>query len=304
MPTTAPRSTAPETTAHETAQAELLPDPQLGPRRADIRWGRGMRRLLRLAPVLALAIGLTAACADEQPTLPSNLPPIPTALPSGLPTSIPTAVPTKAPGGEPQGTTLGYEDALLQPLSLPVETPAAENASCDDVVDKGWVVDDCGAVANYAWVVSRHGAVGEPGTGWQAYVAYFDSDKGSWVKLLSYTDTAGDTVTEITGRSAPLSGAGEDIIFAYRNQGTGDILSYDIVGTSSDPTVLAHREISHGTATLDGASILDTEAKYPNGEPNCCPAYFQLSRVSWRDSDGLLVVTPVAQQGEPNQGDF
>src|SRR4051794_14732321 len=108
------------------------------------------RRLLRLAPVLALAVGLTAACADEQPTLPSNLPPIPTALPSGLPTSTPPPAPPPAPSGEPQGTPLGYEDALLQPHSLPVESTAGENASCDDVVDKGWVVDDCGAVANYA----------------------------------------------------------------------------------------------------------------------------------------------------------
>ena len=68
--------------------------------------------------------------------------------------------------------------------------------------------------------------------------------------------------------------------------------------------MLAHREISHGSATLDGASILDTEAEYPNGEPNCCPAYFQLSRVRWNDSLGAFVVSPVAQQGEPNQGDF
>ena len=159
-------------------------------------------------------------------------------------------------------------------------------------------------MANYAWVVSRRGAVGEPGTGWQAYIAYYDTDKGSWVKLLGYRDAPGDAVTSITGRSAPLSGAGEDVVFAYRNQGTGQILSYDIVGTNSDPTILAHREISHGEATLDGPAILDTEAQYPNDEPNCCPAYFQQNRVSWRDSDGVFVVTPTSRQSEPQRGDF
>jgi hypothetical protein len=263
-----------------------------------------VRRSLLLVPVLAVTVGLSAACAEDAPQVP-NLPPIHTALPSKLPTSLPTSIPSKAPAVDSaKGTPIDFDGALLQPTTLPVETTAGENASCDDVVDTEWTVDDCGAVANYAWVVSRHGAVGDPGTGWQAYIAYFDSDKGQWVKLLSYTDVAGDSVTSITGRSAPLSGAGEDVIFAYRNSGTGDILSYDIVGTSSDPTILAHREISHGTATLDGDSILDTEAEYPNGEPNCCPAYFQLSRVQWRASTGEFVVTPVAQQGEPNQGDF
>jgi hypothetical protein len=262
-----------------------------------------MRRLLRLAPVLALAVGLSVACADQEPpTLPSNLPPIPTSLPSGLPTSLPTAIPTKAPS-QPQGTPIGFDGALVEPSSLPVETSAGEGASCDDIVDSGWVVDDCGAVANYAWVVSRRGEIAQPGTGWQAYIAYFDPDQGSWVKLLSYTDVAGDAVTSITGRAASLSGS-EDVIFAYRSPGTGDILSYDIIGTTSDPTVLAHREISHGTASLDGNAILDTEAQYPNDEPNCCPAYFQQSRVSYRESDGQFVVTPVAQLQEPSPGDF
>jgi len=301
MPTTAP---GPQTPDLQNVHNELLPEVQLRPRRSTIGLGSGMRRLLRLTPVLALAIGLTAACADQEPpTLPSNLPPIPTALPSGLPTSIPTAIPTKAPDTA-QGTPLGFDGALLEPSSLPVETSAGAGAACDEIVDNEWVADDCGAVANYAWVVSRHGEVGEPGTGWQAYLAWYDKDQGSWVKLLSYTDVAGDAVTSITGRSATLTGAGEDVVFAYRSPGTGDILSYDIVGTNSDPTILAHREISHGTATLDGTAILDTEAAYPNGEPNCCPAYFQQSRVSYRDSDGQFVVTPTARLSEPPTGDF
>jgi hypothetical protein len=124
------------------------------------------------------------------------------------------------------------------------------------------------------------------------------------VKVLSYADPTGDTVTSISGHTAPLSSGNGDAIFGFRNAGTGQILSYDIVGTDGDPTVLAHRELNHGEATLDEDTILDTEAEYPNGEPNCCPAYFQQSRVSWKDSLGIFVVSPVQQLSEPERGDF
>src|SRR3954452_13226481 len=127
------------------------------PRGAHRRSGFRVGRSLLLAPVLAMTVGLSAACADDAGPAVPNLPPIPTALPSGLPTTIPTSVPTKAPADEPQGTPLGYDGALLQATSLPVETSAGAGASCDDVVDNERTADDCGAVANYAWVVSRHG---------------------------------------------------------------------------------------------------------------------------------------------------
>jgi hypothetical protein len=304
MSHTAPAQDQPTTAA----DTQALRSSHQRSRRTPRRLSPGVRRSLLLVPVLAVAVGLSAACAEEAPQVP-NLPPIPTALPSNLPTALPTSVPTSAPTDVPadsgaKGTPIGFDGALLQPADIPAQTSAGADASCEAVVDTGWTVDDCGAVANYVWVVARQGAVGDPGTGWQAYIAYFDSDQGQWVKLLGYADPSGESVTSITGRTAPLSGAGEDVIFAYRNSGTGDILSYDIVGTSSDPTILAHREISHGTATLDGPSILDTEAEYPNGEPNCCPAYFQLSRVTYHEDDGQFYVAPVAQQGEPNQGDF
>src|SRR5690242_15985705 len=115
------------------------------PRDAERRRGSRVRRPLLLVPVLAVTVGLGAACAEDAgPSVP-NLPPIPTALPSALPTSIPTSLPTQVPTGEPQGTALGYDGALLQPLDQPVKTSAGQNASCNDIVDSGWVVDDCGA---------------------------------------------------------------------------------------------------------------------------------------------------------------
>jgi hypothetical protein len=285
-------------------RGEMLRSSRPRPRGADRRSVSRAGRSLLLAPVLALAVGLSAACADDAGPAVPNLPPIPTALPSGLPTSIPTSVPTKAPAGEPQGDVVSAMGALLAPSNEAVQSDAGPDAPCQNIIDSGWAQDDCGIAGSYLWFVERNGAVGEAGTGWQAFLASFDTARGAWVKVLKYADPSGESVTSVTGRTAALSSGDGDAVFAFRNQGTGDILSYDIVGTGGDPVVLAHREISHGEATLDGSSILDTEAEYPNGEPNCCPAYFQLSRVSWNDSRGAFVVSPVAQQGEPNQGDF
>ena len=262
-----------------------------------------MRRTSRLvlsAAGLTLTL-LTAACADDPgPTLPSNLPTLPTAIPSGLPTALPTALPTR----EPSGQTVSAMGALIAPSDAAVGTSAGPSASCQQIVDPGWTVDDCGAAAHYAWVVERRGEVGSAGTGWQAYLAGYDQSRSAWVKILGYADPNGESVTSVTGRQAALSTAGDDVVFAFRNAGTGQILSYDIVGTGGDPTVLAHRELSHGEATLAGSSILDTEAEYPGGEPNCCPAYFQQSRVSWKPSLGIFVVSPTRRLSEPQRGDF
>lgn len=287
--------------------------------RADVRRTarrfHGIRSSLLLLPALALTGLAATACAEDAGGTAANLPPIPTALPKGLPTALPTAIPTAVPTAVPTahpttapagdaGTPVGFDGELIQPSDVAVESDAGPDAPCRNIVDQGWSQVSCDAAGSYYWFVERRGAVGEQGTGWQAFLATFDTSRGSWVKLLAYADPSGQQMTAISGRTASLSSKEGNVVFAFRNQGTGQILSYDILGVEGDPTVLAHRDVAHGEATLDGPTILDSEAEYPNGEPNCCPAYFQQSRVSWRDSDGQFVVTPVARDNDQPQGDF
>lgn len=296
-------------TSTSTSSTEILPSPQLRPRSLRSRDARRMRsRYALLLPALALAAVSATACAEDAgPTVP-NLPPIPTALPSGLPTALPTAAPssgpTAAPASQASGTPIGFDGALVAPSGQAVDGDYGPDAPCTNIIDAGWAQEACGTAGSYYWFVERNGAVGQQGTGWQAFLATFDQDRGGWIKLLAYSDPKGEQITSITGRTASLSAHDGNVVFAFRNQGTGQILSYDILGVEGDPTVLAHRDVAHGEATLDGPTILDSEAEYPNDEPNCCPAYFQQSRVSWRDSDGQFVVAPVARDDDQPQGDF
>src|SRR5689334_8388938 len=96
----------------------------------------GPRRSLLIVP-LALAAVLSAACAEDGPSVP-NLPPIPTALPSGLPTALPTGgptgVPSKAPSGDSQGDVVSAMGALLAPSTESVQSDAGPDAPCQNIV--------------------------------------------------------------------------------------------------------------------------------------------------------------------------
>jgi hypothetical protein len=106
----------------------------------------------------------------------------------------------------------------------------------------------------------------------------------------------------ILGRTPSLTLDGRtQLILSYHFLGSGADLSYDIVDRDqgSIPRVVAHRgPLSHGLASLSGrGNILEFEAKYPSGEANCCPAYFQESLLQF--GGGGYVLSPVTHVG-PN----
>jgi hypothetical protein len=94
-------------------------------------------------------------------------------------------------------------------------------------------------------------------------------------------------------RQLDLTGDGKpEMVFGYHLTGSGSILAYDIVEGSASPlAVSAARQLSHGRAMVVPGSITDYEAKYPNGEPNCCPAYIQVSEVTYSGGQFRVVET-------------
>jgi hypothetical protein len=134
---------------------------------------------------------------------------------------------------------------------------------------------------------------------WQALVVHWSQGKGAWLTDLRLADTMG--IAQVNVRQVDITGDGKpEMVFGYHRTGSGSILAYDIVEGSTSPlAVSAARQLSHGRATVAPGSITDYEAEYPNGEPNCCPAYIQVSVVTYSGGQFRVVETG---QNDPGTG--
>ena len=95
-------------------------------------------------------------------------------------------------------------------------------------------------------------------------------------------------------KAADLTGDGKsELVFGFHRAGSGSILTYDIIGDSAakGPVVLAARDLPHGRATVELGKITDYHAAYPNNEPNCCPAYIQVSTITYVTGSFRAVAT-------------
>lgn len=243
----------------------------------------------------------TTTTATPDSSLPT-LPPTTTAT-----TTAPTAASTA--GG---ATVLGPHGALLSAPPPPgTQSNAPEGADCHSLGDPGWTVSACASFtfpdATRAWLVEERTAAGGA-KGWRVYVLHFSQGKGAWLMDLWYKDDTGTTVNSAKVVTADLTRTGKaSLVVGFRYPGSGAILAYDVVanfdsGASAAPTVAFHRELPHGQASVETGQLVDYAAQYPNGEPNCCPAYFIESRIAERG--GRWVATPAGRVPNAGAGDF
>jgi len=224
------------------------------------------------------------------------------AAPSTTSTATTLGVPTNLAVATGQG-------ALLAAPPPPVtQSPAGPQAGCRQLGDPGWAVSSCNKMsfpdASRVWLVEHRPG---PATtdAWRVLLLHFSLGKGVWLVDLWYKDDQGDTVLDIKVVSGDVTGTkAPALVVGYRLLGSGSILDYDVIATldSATPSVAVHRALSHGQATVGSGQIIDYEARYPNGEPNCCPAYFQKSSVHYRAPN--WVVTPLGHVAAASTGDF
>ena len=215
------------------------------------------------------------------------------------PSTAPGAATVTTGGGTVDGAALTTAVATLKPAPQPTVffSGGGPDADCRTIVEAGWTID-CGRVdmagGSRTWVVQTR-AMGT-GTEGRAAVVHWSQGKGAWLTDLTYSGTPSE-LQAIKVRAADLTGDGKaEVVFGFHRTGSGSILTYDIVGDSvaNGPVVLAARDLSHGRATVEPGKITDYQAAYPNNEPNCCPAYIQVSTVTY--AAGTFRAVPTTRQ--------
>lgn len=235
-----------------------------------------------------------------------------TATASAAATTAPpkSAAPTTAPPLPSQPASANGA-LLIRPTAQPaVQSAAPDTSDCHLLGDAGWTVSSCAVFVfgdqNRKAYLVEHKAPSSAGAGeaWRAFVLHFSYGHGAWFQDLKFADDTGGIVSGVKAVAVDLTGDGKpELVFGFRFFGSGSTLGYDVVADLlAKATVAVHRELSHGSATFAGGGVTDYEAEYPHSEPNCCPAYFQKSLVSfsslgWR-------ITRLAQVNNPPMGDF
>ncbi|HEX7277575.1 MAG TPA: hypothetical protein VF244_09405, partial [Acidimicrobiales bacterium] len=192
---------------------------------------------------------------------------------------------------------------LLEDAPQPtVQSTEGPDTDCALLGDAGWTVDKCDRVAmaggERVWLTEFRPS--GPFKEYRAFVLQWSQGKGAWLTHLRLAE--GDGIAEVNVREADLTGDGSpELVFGFHMTGSGSILAYDVVvdGPGGLATVAASRGLSHGRATVATGLITDSEAKYPNNAPNCCPAYIQVSEVTY--SGGTFRVTETAKN-DPGTG--
>ena len=205
-----------------------------------------------------------------------------------------TSIPAPATTGVPSGTVVTASGALLEQAPQPtLHSTAGPDTDCTALADGGWTLDGCAPVdmAGGTWVWLTEYRPSGPVKEWRALVLHWSQGKGAWLTDLRLADATG--IAQINVRQLDLTGDGKpEIVFGYHLDGSGSILAYDIVQGSTSPlAVSAARQLSHGRATVAPGAITDYDAKYPNGEPNCCPAYIQVSEVTYSGGQFRVIET-------------
>ena len=267
------------------------------------------------AAMVLLGVGVGIVVADDDADDANAAPASSTTTSTTTTTTIasPTTVaviPTTPTAPPPDGTPIGATGALLSapppPLTQSSEPP---DANCHALGDAGWIVKACGTASMSGgarvWLVEHKPVPNSATEAWRAFVLHWSQGKGVWLVDLEYEDDAASQVFDINVLPSDLTGDGKpELVFGFHFTGSGSILGYDVVTATSgnNPSVSVHRELSHGAALVAAGLITDYDAKYPNNEPNCCPAYTQKSTVSHHN--GTWYLAEVAQAGAAGAGNL
>jgi hypothetical protein len=188
---------------------------------------------------------------------------------------------------------LGQEDAVLAPPATAVSRQLHADQGCHVLLDTG--TGDCTVVR------TGHGELVvtvEPGRRidkilvsrpWTVRV-YRPSTSlpEAWEIALATELRDGDPPLygAVTAKAVDVTGDGEDeLVIAYRSEGTGMILDVDIVGTEPDgsPRILAHDQLYKGSVVFRHGHLVAWVPVYKRTDANCCPTWVERDVLVYRD---------------------
>jgi hypothetical protein len=258
-----------------------------------------------LAAVTAVVVAVATRDDGREASPPTSRPSTTT---SSTTSTTVLSLPTLPP--PPGATAADKAGALLAaPAPSVTKSTASPTADCHTLGDPGWTVADCSTVTmaggRRAWLTEHRSVPGSATDGWRAYVVRWSQDEGAWLVDLRFEDDAAAQVLGVNVIAADLTGDTKpELVFGFHYTGTSEVLGYDVVADGPGGTAVTrvHRDLERGAAMVAGGKITDYDAQYPNGEPNCCPAYVQESTVSHQD--GAWYVTPVARRDAAGPGNL
>jgi hypothetical protein len=196
-----------------------------------------------------------------------------TAVASLVPSTAPTTTSTTAPP-----PVNGSGAVLTPPPAADIRLESSGNGSasgCASLADPGWGGVECGTAqasgAALTWLIeSRPPAAGAMGT--RAYV--FRMGAGGYQQVvLQALDDNGQRFTSVKARVESVESGAADIVFGFRNQGSAEVLSVDLVRGAG--VVAVHQDLYRGVARASAGQLDTWSAVLAAGDSNCCPASYQ-----------------------------
>lgn len=128
-----------------------------------------------------------------------------------------------------------------------------------------------------------------------------DASDNNWRIRLSASDESLSRFSDIAVRRATIGGdSAPEVVVGFRFQGTGNILTYDIVQLRPAQAlfIAASRSLDHGSANINGAEP-DDYVPYPNANT---PSYFVRSVIGY--STGAFRISSISHAPERGPSDF
>jgi hypothetical protein len=256
----------------------------------------GVVALSRSGSATALK-GPAAAAATTTTTVVSaatvttfELVPVPSSV---IPTTTTSTTTTTTTVPAPTTTTTAPHSLTGAGAALTAPSAASDRvvpagAGCEALADEGWGSVQCGVAhgggATLTWLIESRATSASPGL--RAYV-FRGGTGGVQTPVLEAFDDLGQRFAGIKARVESVAGDGtEQIVFGLHNQGSGQVLSVDLVqGTG---VVAAHVDASKGAARLSAGQLDIWSAVFQASEANCCPSMFEHATI--RDVSGWKVV--------------
>jgi hypothetical protein len=190
-----------------------------------------------------------------------------------------------APSTTPPGEVVDGTGAILVRPASPGQRRLDPARGCASLADSGWGNVQCGVVrgngAVLTWLTeARPGRYGVPAT--RTYVFRAGPSRIEEVALEGFDDQ-GSRFSGVKVRVDSVAADGfSDIVFGFRNQGTAQVLSVDVV--HGPGMVAVHRDLAKGAARTATGQLDTWSAVLATHGQDCCPKSYEHDTI--REVDG------------------
>ena len=253
------------------------------------------------APASDVASTTTPTTLQLLPIVPTEPPTTPTSTPaSTVPATAPVTTTSTAP------PRLNGSGAVLTAPASSDERVEPPGVGCAGLADAGWSGVHCGLArasgATLTWLIESRSA-SSSAVATRAYVFRL-TPGGTQQEVLQALDDNGQRFTAVQARVDSVEGGGAgaggggsaggggggsaaDIVFGFRNQGSAEMLSLDLV---QGPGVVAvHQDLYRGVARTASGQLDTWSAVLAAGDANCCPSAYQHDTVKYVGRTWTLV---------------